>query len=88
MKDWRENEIREGVTIVYPGRHASSMWMTEGIVTGVYEETITRTRRVWDWHTRTGHDEPYEYVERKLKVRKASGKTVTLTRVDRVTVVV
>lgn len=53
-KDFRGREIKVGDTIVYPGRQSSSLWMTEGEVTGVKsvwypgdrEETFTLRVRV------------------------------------------
>lgn len=41
MKDWRGTDITIGSTIVYPGRHSSSLWMTEAIVLNITE------RKTW-----------------------------------------
>lgn len=42
MKDWRGTVIEVGSHVVYPGRHSSSMWVTEGEVVGLKPKTELR----------------------------------------------
>lgn len=71
MKDWRGVEIVVGSTIVYPGRHSSSMWMCEATVLNITE------RKGWHGTVPVIVAQPV-----RGKARK-----VVLTCIDRVTVV-
>jgi len=70
VKDFLGKEIKPGDTIVYPGRHGSSLWMKQAIV----EEIIM----VPDWRN---HPTPTLRV-----LNPKNKKRTTLTRLDRVTV--
>lgn len=78
MRDWRGNPVSVGSVIVYPQRHSSHMWMVEARV----EEITEKDQR--------------DRIVPALKVKpinatwthRIAERTVTLTSLDRVTVVV
>lgn len=40
MKDFLENEINVGDTIIYPNRHGSKLWMNRAVVQEVREASL------------------------------------------------
>lgn len=78
LRDWRGAPINEGSLIVYPARHGSSMWVVEAEVLKIIEKQVDSDR-----------------VIPALRVRpigatwthRIAMKKVTLTALDRVTVV-
>jgi hypothetical protein len=79
LKDWRGTAITAGSIIVYPGRHSSSLWMTEATVLSVTERPTYRgpERVLVVLPSRTQGYTPTNWKPRK----------VTITAIDRVTVV-
>lgn len=77
-KDWRGTPIREGCTIVYPGRNGGLLWMTEAIVEEIEEVDLL-----------FGISKPVLKVRRTLTTKNdsKSGRLTTITALDRVTVV-
>lgn len=73
MKDWRGRDVVPGSVIVYPGRQGSSMWLMEAVVDRVDEVDGGYSLNV----TLTGC----------TGYRGVSGRRVTVTRTDKVTVV-
>lgn len=79
IRDWRGALITEGSLIVYPARHGSSMWVVEAQVLKIIDKHELHTGRVIP----------------ALRVRPVGAtwthritmKKVTLTALDRVTVV-
>jgi hypothetical protein len=77
MMDWRGTKIEEGVTIVYPGRQSSSMWMIEAIVLEV------TTQQHWNLEIPALRVQPIKtgrFGDRSLR-------PVTITALERVTVI-
>lgn len=79
LKDWRGTSITPGSTIVYPGRHSSSLWMTEATVLNVtHRAKWTGVERVLVVQpTKTQGYSPINWKPKK----------VVLSALDRVTVV-
>lgn len=78
LKDWRGTPIAEGSTVVYPGRHSSSLWLTEGTVRAIsYGEP--------DWR---GNPRPRLLVDVvRTSGYRSTNRPALLTNVNMVTVV-
>lgn len=42
MKDWRGTPIKVGLTVVYPSRKGSRLWMTEAVVISLDPLTVKK----------------------------------------------
>ncbi len=81
MKDWRGTLIERGSIIVYPGRHSSSLWMTEGRVID-----ITSQKPSWSG-SRSIPVLLVQPLRNRGGINGAPCRKVRLTSIDRVTVV-
>lgn len=84
LRDWRGTPIEIGSTIVYPGRHGSSMWMVEGKVRNIVMINF--------YAIHTGAKPDYHLIVVPTSQSAYWGsrddrKAVTIFRTDRVTVV-
>lgn len=77
MHDWRGASIVPGATIVYPVRHASSMWMVEAKVLSIVETNH------WGIKVKGLKVQPI----RQGTYGRTNMKPVTLTALERVTVI-
>jgi hypothetical protein len=77
MKDWRGNAIEPGSLVVYPGRHASHMWMVEGEVIEIFQD--------WHWD-RFVWALKVQPIRQGVQMR-TDKKPVKITALERVTVV-
>lgn len=96
LSDWRGNEIYPGATIVYAVTQSSSITMVEAVVdeifyTNEYRSVLDPETQKWDYKE---VPVPSLKVTRKAEHHKGSyrlstfkGKKVTLTALERVTVI-
>ena len=78
MKDFLNQEIKVGDSIVYPNRLRSDLWMNLAKVTLVNAESVKTFKR---------KDGNVEVITGSIQVRREDGTTKTITRVNRVVVV-
>ena len=78
MKDFLNQEIKVGDSIVYPNRLRSDLWMNLAKVTHVNAESVKTFKR---------KDGNVEVITGSIQVRREDGTTKTITRVNRVVVV-